>query len=520
MPREHVRIAHSAQLPHSPRQAALPLALHGALQLQRYAGNAATSQLIQRAWSPQEYRVDSSKRTLHLDHRTVLWGGAQNPNNYAAQRDDATRPRSILFETIALADKWPTIAARLRGGPLWDIGLTIVLNRPYTPSKTFDATHTQTKKTATLGKPLDDAKQSLDEFWSSLSGSWSGPPVQVVTAAWERRERENEDKTAGNKLEAVQASFPYATLRVIAATTAGATEIEKALRGTHAEFWRKIGDDDMLFVDPNNSVSPEMTTLGEVEQEANTQHKSTLVTFGYNLVTGGTQEPVTGILRGIYKCEMELRARIVEVGGPAYPSEPTTYYRPVQTGKMDNPWQLVEKQTTGGSGQQLEGAKLVKALRGTVGYQHRVFHTIMIETSAGARNDEIVALLNSWWGNGAGRRDAINEEHLEAAINRLDQSTLRADEYRSKVLGNLEITLAPTIYEKIEPLVTEYSLEALRVCKDFRAIGCACASGGYRCTPRSERLCPTRGVYTCVSGTSNSRPVATTWPRVRPIAAT
>jgi hypothetical protein len=157
---------------------------------------------------------------------------------------------------------------------------------------------------------------------------------------------------------------------------------------------------------------------------------------------------------------MELRARIVEVGGPAYPSEPTTYYRPVQTGKMDNPWQLVEKQTTGGSGQQLEGAKLVKALRGTVGYQHRVFHTIMIETSAGARNDEIVALLNSWWGNGAGRRDAINEEHLEAAINRLDQSTLRADEYRSKVLGNLEITLAPTIYEKIEPLVTEYRAKA------------------------------------------------------------
>ena len=116
-----------------------------------------------------------------------------------------------------------------------------------------------------------------------------------------------------------------------------------------------MGDSDMPVLDPNDLNSPEIAKLKGVEDEGYALNKNTLVTFGYNLTTAGTSPMVTSILAGIYRTEMQLRDKIAEVGGPLYPSEPTTYYRPVARGSMTDAWNAMEGKKVGGSGQQLEG---------------------------------------------------------------------------------------------------------------------------------------------------------------------
>jgi hypothetical protein len=125
----------------------------------------------------------------------------------------------------------------------------------------------------------------------------------------------------------------------------------------------------------------------------------------------------------------------------------------------------------GGSGQQLEGAKLARALKtpGAGGFQHRVFHTVMVDTSAAARNNEIVNLLNGWYAGGQGDPTQIREGDLEAAINNLDQSALRHDEYSAKVLRNLKIDLDPNIFKRIETLIVQYRQRAVKeACEALR----------------------------------------------------
>jgi hypothetical protein len=285
--------------------------------------------------------------------------------------------------------------------------------------------------------------------------------MQIVTAAWERRERD-----AINDLEAVQASVPYTTLRVIAATTPGAATIDAALRANHAHVWHKLGDNDMPIFDPNPAaLTPELGMLQMVEEDGPVYRSNVLVTFGYNLTTANAQGPVREALAEIYTTEMELRDRIASFGVPMYASEPTTFYRPVVAGAMNEPWVTSEREGTGGSGQQLEGAKLAKALKKTTGSHHYTFHQIKVDTAAGVRNDSIVALLNGWWNNGTGDPAHIQPQQLEHEINQLDQSALRDNEYLDKVIGNLGHKLEGNLSQQIARLVTEYRrLAAARAC--------------------------------------------------------
>jgi hypothetical protein len=408
---------------------------------------------IQRAWQERAYYVSNKERQLHVEYGEVIWGGTGGSGNH---RDHiaAGRDRAILFETISTPDKVEDFFRRMnQAGSLWDIGLSVVLNNAYTPNRVYDARGDVTATPATLGNSLADVKRQLAQIRTDFARDWAGPPVQLVIAAWERHEEESAD---GNRLEIVASAVPYSTLRMLAATNAGARSIEVELRTNHAEFWRKMGDDDMPFVDPNPAVaSPEIQGLADVEGEF--PATNALVTFGYNLVTADVSPFIAGILRGIYGKEMELRERIAELGGPLYPSEPTTFYRPIAQDSMNAAWNAMEAVPTGGSGQQLEGMKLARALRaaGGGGMIHRHYHTRMVDTGAGHRNDRLVAELESMWNDGEGGVWPA-PERIEARINELDQSALRHGEYVDKVMTRMGVVIGPGVKDSVEAEVTTY----------------------------------------------------------------
>lgn len=216
-----------------------------------------------------------------------------------------------------------------------------------------------------------------------------------------------------------------------------------------------MGDDDMPYVNPN-AAGPETDKLAEVEEGSSSYSKPSLMTFGYDLTTEGTEPPVTGILTRIYQLEMQLRDEIAALGAPMYPSEPTTFYQPRIGGDLNGPWLEMEKEHVGGSGQQLETAKLARAMTKDGGYTHFVYHQVMVETSAGGRNDALVRLLNGWYADGLGDPDLIRDDDIEARINALDQSALKHNEYLSKVPGNLGLKLKAGSFKKIEGLVERY----------------------------------------------------------------
>ncbi len=431
--------------------------------------------VAQLVWNDEKYQVDNSERTLHVDTREVSWGRTGGSSQYQYHKQEE-KPRAVLFETIATEAGMVGLLERFRAKTdeaLWDIGLTVVLNQAYIPTMVYNRSGQRSPRAQpSQAYSLEQAKQNLDRLWNQIQKAWQGPPLQIVTATWERREREN--NKGGMELEVVQSTVPYSRLRRLAATNPGANAIEKALRTNHDQFWRKMGDDDMPIVNPNDSSSPEMRKLAEVEG-AEQFNANMLVTFGYNLTTANTAYPIKEILTSIYRKEMELRDKIAELGAPMYPSEPTTYYRPVtppdgeKLRSMDQAWANMEGIQVGGSGQQLEGAKLARALKELRSYRHKTFHAVMVETSAGRRNAELVALLAGWWKDGTGDPTAINEAKVEAEINRLDQSALREGEYLDKVRKNLGVELQGWQIEEIKKLVAQYRQEAAReACQRLR----------------------------------------------------
>lgn len=192
---------------------------------------------------------------------------------------------------------------------------------------------------------------------------------------------------------------------------------------------------------------------------------------------------------------MQLRDQIHSLQAPIYPSEPTTFYRLASGGKADALWRNVAAQKTGGSGQQLEGAKLLLALEGggkakhdqpstndskstepsktskapsttnnspkapdakknptkfltpttnrsadkpseaPRGAKQYAFHTVQVQTSAGGRNDALVRLLHGWLAEA--NVDKVDVDAVEAEINKLDQCALKAGEYLDKVFAKL-----------------------------------------------------------------------------------
>lgn len=431
-------------------------------------GDRGRAETVRRVYTETPYSVSSTERKMFLEVHPIAWGTAGSAAAYAASKN-AARPRAFLFETITTVDNIDRILGRYRLLTCpWDVALTVVLNGAWTPAKKYKDTGEVTSAKATKGEDNIAQQKALTKKAKEVIAGWNGPPLQIVTATWERRHRSEADA-----LEVVQGSVPYTTLRKQAATNPGALTLETALSPIHDHVWHKMGDDDMPMPEPNPAVpTGEHLGLTAAEQTPGILDKTTLVTFGYDLTTAGTIPPITGILQDIYSKEMDLRDRIQELGAPIYPSEPTTFYRPTVNGEVTGMWTHAEKQHVGGSGQQLEGAKLTRSLQERKagvggqakgpGYQQLAFHTIQVETSAGRRNDAIVQLLNGWWSDGNGDPDYVREKLLVDEINKLDQCALKKDEYLKKVYTNLKGDVENAVFLKIEPLVAEYQQQAVK----------------------------------------------------------
>jgi hypothetical protein len=417
----------------------------------------ASEPVAQMAWATRAYKISGGDRTMHVENKTVSWGGATQ-GQYVNHTDDTNRPRALLYETMGRPADATNLLNAFANAPVWDTGLSLVVNRPWTPAKIYKTNaNTVTTKNKTAGDTADQAKNQLSQDWTALTNNWNGPAVQITLAAWERREVETDE---GSALEAAQGSVPYSTLRHLAADNPGVNEIDTELYSNHSSVWRKMGDSDMPIVDPNNMGSREIAKLKDIEDEGRVYAKNSLVTFGYNLTTAGTSAVVTRILKGIYRCEMMLRDKIYLTGAPLYPSEPTTYYRPRAQGSMTDAWNAMEGQKVGGSGQQLEGAKLARAMEDNGGLLHVADHSIASDTSAGARNNDLVALLEGWWNGGEGDPEKVKADAIEAEINKLDQSALRDGEYLGKVPGNLGKELTQDQFDEVTKLVKKYRKHA------------------------------------------------------------
>ncbi len=128
-----------------------------------------------------------------------------------------------------------------------------------------------------------------------------------------------------------------------------------------------------------------------------------------------------------------------------------------------------------------EGAKLTRSLQQRKageggqqkgpGYQQLAYHTVMVETSAGRRNDLIVELLDGWWANGDGDPDYVRDDLLVAEIDKLDQCALKKDEYLKKVYTNLKGNVENAVFLKIGPLVADYQKQAVKAaCGELRGL--------------------------------------------------
>lgn len=260
---------------------------------------------VRRVYNERAYDVSSTKRKMFVEVHPITWGAAGTAAAYAGSRS-AARPRAFLFETITTIDNIDRILGRYRGlNCPWDVGLTVVLNGAWTPAKKYTDKGEVTDKKATLGAENVALQRALTKKAKDILGAWDGPPLQIVTATWERRHRADADG-----LEAVQGFVPYTSLRAVAATNPGALALETALSTIHDHVWHKMGDDDMPMPEPNPAIAgPEHLGLAEAEASPGILDKTTLVTFGYDLTTAGTVAPITGILKDIYSKEMELRDR-------------------------------------------------------------------------------------------------------------------------------------------------------------------------------------------------------------------
>lgn len=405
---------------------------------------------LQMVWAEYPYKVSGSDRTLHVESRDVLWGATHPQGSHATHKNPAN-PRAILYETIGTPSNTGELLESFSNSPnVWDVGLTLVLNQAYTPPPAVSGT---SKKKASSsapaqGKSLPVVKKALDEQWEELKKTWLGPPLKVATAAWERRPNPLEGEGA---LETVQSSVPYTTLRRLAATNPGAQQIEHELRSNHDHVWRKMGDSDMPILGPNDVNHGEIKVLKGIEGTGKTEQTNVLATFGYNLTSANASPIVQRLLKMMYSAEMELRLAIKLKGGPMYPSEPTTYYHAVKEGSFEDAWASMESVKVGGSGQQLEGAKLAQALKQHGGYHQFFSAKVLADTDAGGRNNGLIALLGGWEAKGDASK--VDPSEIEVEINKLDQSAFRHNEYLGKVVPNMGGAPKEMQFLEIEKLI-------------------------------------------------------------------
>ena len=213
-------------------------------------------------------------------------------------------------------------------------------------------------------------------------------------------------QTDGNYDINNKGEIPYYSLRRRAAINRGAVDIYNKLSEKCDIVWRRMGDDDLTFHNPEDKNDIQMNELNKVEKD-----NASIVTFGYNLTSDEdinsrvknlknlddkgkklTSELIKLILTKLYELEAKFREEIVNCSRKKsgnidyYPIEPTTYYS--FDGDASNIW----KEHAEGSGKKQikEGEALKKKVQ--LGKQHIFVSNVdaMENTSAKKRNEELI----------------------------------------------------------------------------------------------------------------------------------
>lgn len=224
---------------------------------------------------------------------------------------------------------------------------------------------------------------------------------------------------------------PYYSLRRRAAINEGAVYIYNKLSEKCNIVWRRMGDDDLTFHNPEDENDIQMNELKKEEI-----YNTSMVTFGYNLTSdefinnlikrtpnlnSNQKKSAIGLIKltitKLYEIEAEFRDEIVKKSNghvDYYPIEPTTYYNIAS--EVSTVWKSSNEIN---ETQQIKEGKTLKrnVLRG----RKHVFVSkaeAMENTSAGTRNNELIL----YFFNIINKKHSIEDNKLLHIICNLKQS--------------------------------------------------------------------------------------------------
>jgi hypothetical protein len=342
------------------------------------AGNAP----IQGAFTSSTYRLASNQ-----SRQMFVEAGSYVNRNPAA----GALKRAVLHETMVVLGNADATATRFQQAaanyPAGSVGLSIAINKSYDkPSEIAAAQGLLTTKAAQIERAAH-------------------PPINVVKVLWQ-------DGRA-DKSGSIRPEVPFAELRRHAATDQGSSNMYAELSTQAATVWRKMGDDDMPFDNPN-ADSEVNSELARLEKGNETLDRGNLASFSYTLIPDSRDPTIVELCAHIYRKEAATIAEVTsEQRIRAYAIEPTTYYRGAYGEDGAAEWNAYEAQATAGSKQIKEGASFAKALRGEYATQPEYIELNQpMPTADGGRLDKIVAIL----GNALNLAEEVDESALYVAL--------------------------------------------------------------------------------------------------------
>ena len=348
----------------------------------------------QMVYTAGTYRLDANKTR----NKEVEGSGFAVPGGGAPPQ---LPDRAVLHETMVVSGGGLALANRFHAATNLfrnSVGLTVAINAPYKLPGERAAIKAQLTARA-------DAMEAID------------PNISVTRVLWQ-------DGRPPGAVGSIREEVPFAELRMNSANGTGSAALFGYL-GTQAKtVWRKMGDDDMPFENPNGDS--EINSKLELFEDAEND-KGDLVSFNYNLVPDTADRDIRLLTQKIYDAEAKA---VAEVRGAfdwlqTYAIEPTTYYRgPAGADAAANITTASYERNSDLHARQIkEGASFSKVFNETYGTEQEFIRLEeAINTGAGGRLDAIVLIFEGAFGGGEPVNESALLEALEPALKAIDQS--------------------------------------------------------------------------------------------------
>lgn len=356
------------------------------------AATAGADDVVRRQYAQDSYRLKPAQtRQIHVEPGVHQAPGHPVPIPMPA--------RAILYETMVRQVDGRALAQRFRIATAAyprTAGLTVALNKPY-----------RTANELTAGKQL------LTQTAAGMVAEAPGR-INVVKVLWQ-------DGRGDPANEAIRGEVPFAELRRHAAADAGSRALYAALATQATTTWRRMGDDDMPFSNPNDDQLEVNQQLAKREGD----DLGSLVSFSYDLTSASNDPRIQALCSKVYKHEAATVTEVREtLGLKTYAIEPTTFYRgPGNEDVGAVAWNRYEAHADPNYKQIKEGASFAKALRGERVIPHEYVELdVPMPTSAGGRLDRFVAMLLRYMNSPNAVDGAAFMLEAEDELARIDQS--------------------------------------------------------------------------------------------------